>query len=664
MHSVFDAETRSSSDLTATADSHGGAGYPMTKASTSDRPEMAGLLLCFAAHILAAAFGQWMMVIPEVSIAVWPPNGVLLAVLLLNSRASWHWWIAVGAASELTANAIWFHNLILPALGYVVANTLEVFVAASALHYYTKAPLARLTTLGQVLAFLIVGVVAAPVVGATIGAAISAIIGKAPFLVAAPLWWLGDATGVLIATPLVISAVNTWRMKHRPTAAQLLEAAAIAIVLAGLAKWQLHGDLPYGFVLFVPVLWAALRFELRGAVLAVLMLAVAIGFHARDAQDLASPTASVAYRHAMLQALIVVAASMGLITAVIIRQHRQSVNDLAAINTSLEQRVAERTREIRAAEQLFKATFENAAVGISLVNAEGVLLRVNESMAKFLDRPVNELEGRPLDQFTHPDDLSLGKPAWDRLISGAADQYTLEKRYMRKNGDAVWGLAHVSCIRKPGGEIAYLIKIIQDITARKSLDEVRQVLMHEVNHRSKNMLSIIQAVARQTAAKTPQTFIENFDRRLQALATNQDLLVKNGWESIDLDELVRLQLGHFADALRERFMIGGPQVMVSARAAQSLGMALHELATNAAKYGSLSTDKGRIEIVWGIDGDTFHMSWRETGGPAVTKPTATGFGTTVIDAMIASSLSGEVSMDFAPQGLEWRLRAPLSGLQD
>ncbi len=626
-------------------------------------PGGAALTALFVAYMLAAAFGRWMMVIPGIQITIWPPNGVVLAMLLTQPRRTWPWWIAAGAAGELTANAIWFFNPLVWTLGYVTANAAAVTAAAFLLAPFMRTPIRRLTDLRQVLAFLGIGVLGAPVVSATLGSAIDAIVGKSPFLTTWPIWWLGDATGILIATPLAISAVNAWQERARPTPAQLLEGAAIALLLAGLSAWELATDATYAFLLVLPILWAALRFEFRGATLAVLVLAIAIGFHAQGSDPAAVSPEGVARVHARLQALLLVAASTGLIVAAIIRQQRQAVADLAHANAELEERVAERTRAIEAAERRFEATFQNAGVGISIVGGDGMLVRVNDHLAQMLGYSVDEMEGHALDLFTHPDDLALGAAAWDQLMTGADDQYELEKRYIRKDGASLWGHTTVSCVRHPDGRMAYLIKIIQDITGRRHSDEARQFLTREVNHRSKNLLAIVQAIARRTAARSPEDFVRTFGERLRALAANQDLLVRSEWQRLDLADLVRSQLEYFGP-IGSRITLSGPPVMVPAAASQALGMALHELATNAAKYGSLSNNSGRVEITWTVEGDDFCMSWRETGGPEVAMPDATGFGTTVLERMTASQLSGDVSIDYAPEGLVWQLRCPQSALHD
>ncbi len=179
--------------------------------------------------------------------------------------------------------------------------------------------------------------------------------------------------------------------------------------------------------------------------------------------------------------------------------------------------------------------------------------------------------------------------------------------------------------------------------------------MHEVNHRAKNMLTLVQAVARATAAREPEDFIGRFNERIRALAANQDLLVQNGWQGVDVEQLVRAQLAHFADLVGSRIAVDGPRLRLHAAAAQAIGLALHELATNAAKYGALSVDAGRVDVGWRLEGDTFTMSWTERNGPRVSPPERRGFGSTVVDSMAKLSVGGEVQLDYAPSGVTWRL---------
>ena len=175
----------------------------------------------------------------------------------------------------------------------------------------------------------------------------------------------------------------------------------------------------------------------------------------------------------------------------------------------------------------------------------------------------------------------------------------------------------------------YFTGIIRDVTQRKRREEKINVLLREVNHRSKNMLSLVQAIASQTAARDPVEFVRHFSERIRALAASQDLLVKSQWQGISIEELVKSQLAHFRDLLGDRIELKGALLRIAAPAAQSIGMALHELATNAGKYGALSTGAGRIAIAWSLNTDRsgklrFSLRWTESGGPAVFSAEAAG----------------------------------------
>ena len=171
------------------------------------------------------------------------------------------------------------------------------------------------------------------------------------------------------------------------------------------------------------------------------------------------------------------------------------------------------------------------------------------------------------------------------------------------------------------------------------------------------MLGVVDAIVRQTAATTSEDFAERVSEHIQALSTNQDLLVRNGWQGVDVEDLVHAQLAHFADLIGSRVAVQGPKLCLRAASAQAIGLALHELATNAGKYGALSTDAGRVDIWWGTNDGTFTMNWTERDGPPVSAPKQRGFGTSIMQAMAERSLDGKVNLDYAP-GLTWRLTCP------
>jgi two-component sensor histidine kinase len=182
--------------------------------------------------------------------------------------------------------------------------------------------------------------------------------------------------------------------------------------------------------------------------------------------------------------------------------------------------------------------------------------------------------------------------------------------------------------------------------------------MLEVNHRAKNMLGVVLAIARQTTSSSPRDFLNKLTQRIQALSVNLDLLVRNEWQGIDLAPLVHAQLAYFSEAIGTRIAIEGPDLRLTREAAQGIGMALHELATNAVKHGALSNEHGSITIAWRCDHDVLTLFWQEQGGPPVEEPKRHGFGNTVLTTLAEAAVSGRVSLDYQPTGLRWELICP------
>ena len=201
-----------------------------------------------------------------------------------------------------------------------------------------------------------------------------------------------------------------------------------------------------------------------------------------------------------------------------------------------------------------------------------------------------------------------------------------------------------------------------DITERKLVEERNRMLMREVNHRSKNLLTVISVIARRTQSGSVREFVQGFTARINGLAANQDLLVASEWRGAGLRPLIVAHLEPFCEDVQFRMTLTGPDIMLGPEAAQNIGMALHELATNAAKYGALSNDAGRIAIDWSTDRDVFHLTWTERGGPAVAEPERKGFGSTVLTTLVATALAGETTIQYEPQGLVWTLKCPAERL--
>ena len=197
-------------------------------------------------------------------------------------------------------------------------------------------------------------------------------------------------------------------------------------------------------------------------------------------------------------------------------------------------------------------------------------------------------------------------------------------------------------------------------------DERMHFIMRELAHRSKNLLAIILSMAGQTArsATSVPDFTTRFTQRLQGLSHSHDLLLQRDWRGVTMRELAERQLQNFVAEGVNRASYSGPDVMVDPKAAQNIGLALHELATNASKHGALSTPDGRVTISWALTDGRFQLGWNESGGPPVNPPEVRGFGQVVLERLASDALEGEVKLDYAPDGLNWLLDIPRSYLVD
>ncbi|MDQ0302374.1 sensor histidine kinase [Ancylobacter polymorphus] len=253
----------------------------------------------------------------------------------------------------------------------------------------------------------------------------------------------------------------------------------------------------------------------------------------------------------------------------------------------------------------------------------------------------------------------------DALASSASRKGEIE---IEEAGRKYWYDIHIDPLRDLAGTTVGLTGAAVDVTERKENEQHLRLLMRELTHRSKNLLAVIQAMARQTArhAGSIDNFVEIFSARLQALSKSHDLLVQESWYGASLNDMVRSQLGHHLDRENSQFTIKGPNLFLKPEAAQNIGLAIHELSTNAAKYGALSVPTGHVDIIWTRRtpeaGGGFELSWHERGGPVVSKPEGRGFGSLVIERNLARALDGKVELDFAPSGLICTVSVPESHL--
>lgn len=258
----------------------------------------------------------------------------------------------------------------------------------------------------------------------------------------------------------------------------------------------------------------------------------------------------------------------------------------------------------------------------------------------------------------HPDDREMR----DELITRAfvmQEDLEVEYRVIRPDGETVWMLVRGRAEYDASGAPLRAQGVSLEITDRKRAEERQRILVAELNHRVKNTLAIVQSLAMQTHRTTdsPVAFIKALDARVRALAKAHDLLTENSWEGTMLKDVVARTLDPYAE---RRIAIAGPPVRLDAQAAVVLNMAFHELVTNAAKYGALSSPGGAVSVSWAIDRESepaaIDVVWTETGGPPVARPGRRGFGSHMLEAGLAHELDGKVTMDFRPEGLVCLMR--------
>jgi PAS domain S-box-containing protein len=345
------------------------------------------------------------------------------------------------------------------------------------------------------------------------------------------------------------------------------------------------------------------------------------------------------------------------LTVSCVRKNDESIDYLVTVVEDISARkYAE--EELRKSEERFRSSLLHSPLPVLMYDDREQILAVSQSWLEKTGYSREEL--RRLEDWTT---RAYGERSGEvleyirRIISTEPKAQPTELIIHTKDGrERLWNFVASALGTQSDGRRLF-VSMAHDATEQKAHEEQIRLLMREVSHRAKNMLNLVQVIARQTAAREPEDFIGRFTERIQALAANQDLLVRNKWQGVDTEDLVRAQLAPFADLAGSRIAVHGPRLRLNAAAAQAVGLALHELATNAGKYGALSTDAGRVDVSW-LGGDIFTMSWTERDGPPVRPPERRGFGSTVIDTMAKRTVSGEVELDYAASGLEWRLTCP------
>jgi PAS domain S-box-containing protein len=330
----------------------------------------------------------------------------------------------------------------------------------------------------------------------------------------------------------------------------------------------------------------------------------------------------------------------------------RKTRELEVLNVELEKRVVERTAEVEAAAARLRESERSRSLALAAGNMgswewdrvaneyrwdEGQCRIYGVDPKSF--RPTSE----SIRQLVHPDDWIKIQVAIERLIA-QGEVPRDEFRVVRPDGEIRWCVGVAAGADKGGNRIS---GVTIDITDRKSAEERQSLLAREVDHRAKNVLAVVQSIVRLTKAQNHESYVSSIEGRIRALSTAHNIIAESQWVGASLRGLVEKELAPYQTT---RIEVRGPDIVLHPSAAQTLALALHELATNAAKYGALSSPSGRLAVTWSSVGK-FELAWSETLGPQLVVPTRKGFGTRIITASIEQQLGGEVRFDWRTQGL-------------
>jgi PAS domain S-box-containing protein len=302
------------------------------------------------------------------------------------------------------------------------------------------------------------------------------------------------------------------------------------------------------------------------------------------------------------------------------------------------------------ATQRIASIVESSDDAIITKDLDGIITSWNQGAEQIFGYTAEEAIGKPVTMLIPPERRNEEPRILQRIRDGERIEH-YETVRMRKDGNQIHISLTVSPLKNSAGAIIGASKIARNITERKRSEAQITVLAREAEHRVKNILATVQATVHLTQSDTPDGLKEAIEGRLQALANVHGLFVKSRWTGAELGSLVEQELSPYARDGETRLRIGGPAVLLESNAAQTMAVAVHELATNAAKYGALSAAEGHVQVEWSRESDGgLILRWTETGGPPVKPPTRQGFGTRVMRGMI-DQLKGEMRFDWRVEGL-------------
>jgi len=602
------------------------------------------------AYFLAAQLSLGLLTKPDGVAVFWPAAGISSGVLIALGPGA-RLPVAVGAMAATIIANLMGDRTVWAASADAVCNAIEALLTAWLIER-AVGPRFDLGRLSHVLALLAAALAGTAVSG--VGGTVSYQLfhnSSASILTIWQHWFASDAVGIVTVAPVVVGVAAAIRLP--PPRSVLVEGivalSALAVmtgIIISLPPEPWETVVPVA-LLFPILLWLAARcrpvFAAAGSFLVSLTIVSTLIFGVGHFGNTQIP---IGDRILGAQAGILVVALCALVLAALFDERRTHEAVLSASEARLQE------------------ALKAGAVTAFEWNVRTGAARRSENAAQILGvDPQRTFSAADFLACIHPDDRARHR-ALVRSVSPESPSYADAFRFVRPDGREVWLEETATADFDAAGRRIRLKGLTRDITARKRAEERQDLLVAELDHRVKNVLARVAVVAMYTreGSRSMGEFVRALDGRIQSMAAAHSLLSQSRWHGVGLTDLVRHQLAPYAtDA---NISVSGPDVMLSAAETQAVAMVIHELVTNAAKYGALSTPGGRIGLSWQCETRTeaparLQIEWRETGGPAIAAPVRPGYGTSLIRELIPHELGGKVDLEIAAAGAVCRIEIPL-----
>lgn len=623
------------------------------------RGVLSGLLMPFIVLLLylaASSIALQLVAQPENIAYFWPAAGVSAGVLIVVPRNQWPRIAAAVGTAVILAN--WFAGRGLAATAiFTLGNVLEALICAS-LALRLSAGRLLLSSIREVNILIVAGATASLLTALVTMAGLT-LTGEssAPPLDLALTWAMADFAGIMTVAPVFVALAGI----GMPRAGLKSREGLIALGALGLVTYLGYRQSPFPFTwtdltafsLTLPFLvWITARAPRQLSAAAPAMVAtIVLSQTVQGLGPYAHPEHPVDARIMAAQVELVIFAVMALYLSALFAGYRTAIREVSARREELEARFSE-----------LEALYAEAPLGLGMLDADLKFVRINEALAEMNGFSVNQHIGRsiwdlvpglrseaepPLRRV-----LETGQPLRDIQLHGVTParpgqmREWCEQFYPVKSGEKIVGIGIVC----------------EEVTEKRRAQDRERLLSREVDHRAKNLLAVVHSIVQLSNADNVDAYRKAISSRIQSLSRTHSLLAGSRWEGSSLERLVRDELAPF---LRSgRIGVEGPDVHLNPSTTQDIALVLHELATNAAKYGALSVPDGALSVTWkhehGANGRTLHLLWRESGGPTVNPPSKQGFGSALVEATLSGHKKGSARFDWRPKGLHAELIMPLA----